>query len=98
MYQAGASVDSIAANLGIKPSTILQHLQKAFAAGQPIRLDGLKELSQLSTSEEQQVIRAFDELGTYRLNPVYEALGQEITYEQLHIWRLIYQLQPKPAS
>jgi len=91
-YQAGESIETLAADLGITPGTILNHLKKAHQAGKPLRSDGLKTYNQLSIEEEQRVFQAFGELGTERLKPVFDALGESVPYDQLHIWRLIYQV------
>ncbi|MBL7163793.1 MAG: DNA helicase RecQ [Anaerolineales bacterium] len=91
-YQAGAPIPDIAADMGFTQSTILKHLNKAFSDGRHLRIDGLTELSELSEAEAKQVIEAFDEFGTLRLKPIFEALDQTAPYDQLHIWRLIYQV------
>ncbi len=90
-FQAGESISAIAADLGFVQSTILSHLKKAFEAGSPLRVDGLKEASELTAAEEQRVIAAFDESGTDYLKPVFDALDESVSYDQLHLWRLIYQ-------
>jgi hypothetical protein len=37
------------------------------------------------------VLQAFETLGVERLKPIFEALNQTVSYDQLHLWRLIYQ-------
>ena len=56
-------------------------------------MSGLKAASELSEADEKRVLRAFEEYGTQRLKPVFEALDQEIPYDELHIWRLIYRVK-----
>lgn len=89
-FQAGVGVESIASSLGFTQSTILKHLIAIYSSGYPIRVDGLKELSTLSQDQENKVLKSFDKLGTFRLKPVYEEFNETIPYEQLHIWRFIY--------
>ena len=91
-YQAGEAVKSIAASLGFTQSTILKHLGAIHSCGYPIRVEGLQDLSTLSQDEESKVLKSFDELGTFRLKPVYEKFDGTIPYEQLHIWRLIFKV------
>jgi len=91
-FQAGVPVPNIAADMGFTQSTILKHLNTAFSAGRPLRLDGLTELSELTEAQVKQVIAAFDEFGDLRLKPIFEALNETVPYEQLHLWRLIYQV------
>jgi ATP-dependent DNA helicase RecQ len=96
-YQAGETIESIAADLGFTTKTILKHLQRAHEAGKPLRLDGLKAFSQLSIEDEKRVIQVFDRLGIERLRPVFDVLGGVIPYDQLHIWRLIYVVMAEEA-
>jgi ATP-dependent DNA helicase RecQ len=92
-FQAGESLADIAADLDIRQETILYHLKKAFEAGKPLREDGLKEASQLSLEDEQRVMTAFEELGDAYLKPVFEALDGSVDYDQLNLWRLIFQVR-----
>jgi len=92
-FQAGKSLDLIAGELGIKPNTALKHLQRAFEAGRSLNLDELKKISELSEEVEHRVVRAFDEFGTFRLRPIFDALDGTVSYDQLHLWRLIYEVK-----
>lgn len=60
--------------------------------GKPLRKDGLIEANRLVQEEELMVIQCIDELGTERLGPIFDALEERVPYEQLHLWRLIYQV------
>jgi ATP-dependent DNA helicase RecQ len=92
-FQAGKSIAEIAAELGFVQSTILEHLKRAHATGLPIYLQGLKANSQLTPEEGQQVLATFFELGDAKLKPVFEALDGDVPYEELHLWRLIFQTE-----
>ncbi len=91
-FQAGASIADIAADMGFTQGTILNHLKKAHQAGKPLDIEGLIASSQLSSEDGKRVIAAFDDLGVEYLKPVFEALGESVPYDQLHLWRLIYQV------
>ena len=91
-FQAGESIADIAADMGFTQGTILNHLKKAYQAGKPLNSEGLKASSQLSSEDGERVIAAFDDLGVEYLKPVFEALGEKVPYDQLHLWRLIYQI------
>jgi ATP-dependent DNA helicase RecQ len=91
-YQEGMSIQDLVEAFGIKPSTVLHHLKKAFASGQMLRTDGLKAFSTLSAEDSKEVLEAFRQHGTERLKPVFEALGERVHYDELHLWRLIYQV------
>ena len=92
-FQAGKTISAIAADLGFTEKTILKHLKKAHEAGQELRVDGLKDVSELTKDEEHRVIAAFDECGAEYLRPVFDALGGRVSYDELHLWRLIYQVE-----
>ena len=91
-FQAGESIADIAADMGFTQGTILNHLKKAHQAGKPLNIEGLKASSQLSSEDGKRVITTFDDLGVEYLKPVFEALGESVPYDQLHLWRLIYQV------
>ncbi len=91
-FQSGESITDIAADMGFTQGTILNHLKKAHQAGKPLNIEGLKASSQLSSEDGERVIAAFDDLGVEYLRPVFDALGGNIPYDQLHLWRLIYQV------
>lgn len=97
-FQAGEGVKSLANTLGFTMKTILGYLEAMHSSGHPLRIDGLKEISTLSPVEENQVIQAFDEHGTYRLKPVFDSLDGIVSYDQLHLWRLIYQVMNPELS
>jgi ATP-dependent DNA helicase RecQ len=93
-FQGGESIVAIASELDVKQGTVLNHLRNAFNEGRPLRRDGLIEASTLSQATKEKVSRCFDELGVQRLKPIFDALDQQVPYDQLHLWRLIYQVTP----
>jgi ATP-dependent DNA helicase RecQ len=91
-FQGGKSIRSIAGELELNEGTIINHLRNAFLMGKPLRKDGLIEANKLVQEEELMVIQCIDKLGTERLRPIFDALEERVPYEQLHLWRLIYQV------
>jgi ATP-dependent DNA helicase RecQ len=89
-YNEGQSVAELTAVIGIKQRTILGHLHKYAQAGNPLRPDGFRELSQLSDEMQAQVLAAYAELGTDYLRPIYEALNESVDWDELHILRLYF--------
>ena len=79
-------------------NTIINHLASANGAGKPVRLDRLMALSKLTVDDQNDVLGAFNKLGTEYLKPVFEALQQKISYDQLHLWRLIYLIRSKKVA
>ncbi len=87
-FNAGQSVPEIAQAFGVKESTVVNHLWKYVQGERSLRSDSLLELSQLPPETQQRVLDTFAELGTDFLRPVYEALGETVSYDELHIFRL----------
>ena len=88
-YQDGRSVAALADDYGVKTHTILNHLWKSVQAGQPLRQDKtLLSLSSLTAAEQEHALTVFRDLGADLLRPVYDALGEKVTYSDLHILRL----------
>ncbi len=90
MYNSGRSIPEIAEQEVIQIGTVLNHLWKYAQQGDPIRTEGLLALSGSSAAEQQRVLDAFAELGTEYLRPVFDALGETISFDELRILRLYY--------
>ncbi|MCP4418082.1 MAG: DNA helicase RecQ, partial [Chloroflexi bacterium] len=87
-YNSGHSVAEIAADLGIKPGTVLEHLWKGVQAGRPLNPNGILAASQLDPERQQRVLAAFTELGTDFLRPVFDAMGETVGWDELKLLRL----------
>ncbi len=88
LFNDGKSIDEIARLYQIKQSTVLSHLWKGMQAEKPVRSDNFLTLSKLPDDVQQFTIAAFAEHGTAQLRPVYDALEQKVSYDELHILRL----------
>ena len=90
-YNAGASVAALMAEWGVKIGTILDHLYKYQAVGYALRSDpDILSLSTLAPEQRETVFASFAELGADRLRPVFDALHEQVSYEELHLLRLYY--------
>ncbi|MBC8334485.1 MAG: DNA helicase RecQ [Anaerolineales bacterium] len=90
IYNAGESIQSLAERYQVKTGTIVNHLMRFAAAGNPLKKGAdLQSLTSLSPDEQRRATRAFDELGTEFLKPVFEKLNGEISYDELKIMRLV---------
>jgi ATP-dependent DNA helicase RecQ len=90
-YNAGESIPNLMKRHEVKLGTIISHLEKFSQAGNSLREIG--ELNSLvSTSQENQkaIMKAFSDLGTAYLKPVFEAMGGSVSYDDLRILRLIH--------
>ena len=81
-------MSEIADIFGIKLSTVARHLWDALQDGAVVRSEGLLDDCTLSAEEQQRVLNLFNELGAGQLRPIYEALEEAVSYEQLHLVRL----------
>jgi ATP-dependent DNA helicase RecQ len=94
-FNAGQSVTDLAAAYGIKPGTVLNYLWKYAQVGRSLRLERLQELTALDPDVQSRIVTAFAELGIQQLRPVYEALGEDVSFEDLKIIRLCLLAQEK---
>ena len=89
-FQAGESIAELMQVYGIKRSTIIAHLSKYVQARNPLPVERLYAESSLSDEIKDRVLETFDELGPDYLNPVFDAFNETISYEELHLIRVIY--------
>ena len=89
-YNAGKSIREIMSEFNINPNTVINNLYKYLQAGHTLRPDGILEVSTISSDQQDIVLKTFHSLGTELLRPVFDALGGEINYEELMIFRLYY--------
>ena len=92
-YQEGMSIQDLGEAFEVQPSTVINHLKKAFASRYMLRVEGLKAFSTLSAEDSKRVMEAFREHGTERLKPVFEAMEGKVRYDELHLWRLIFEVE-----
>ena len=88
--QAGGSIEALAAQWNVKARTILNHLTKFLQAGHTIPAGDILELSALPAGKQAQVLAAFEKHGPEYLRPVFEALGEEVSYDDLIVLRLYF--------
>ncbi len=89
-YNAGKSIDDLAAEYGVKTQTILNNLFHFLREGNPLRSGGIATLLCLEAERGKAVMSAFDELGAEYLKPVFERFNGELSYELIGIYRLYY--------
>ena len=67
----------------------MQHLGRCVLVGQRFAPERIRELSALIPEDHARVLAAFTEHGTERLKPVFEALEETISYDELHVMRMV---------
>jgi ATP-dependent DNA helicase RecQ len=90
-YNAGETIQSLMERYRVTVGTIIDHLTRFLAAGNPLRNStDLASLTTASPDQRQAAFAAFDELGTAFLKPVYDRLNGTLTYDELKILRLVH--------
>ena len=89
-YDSGESIESIMNRYEIKLVTVFDHFYKYLQEGFSLKPDEFLSFSSLSSDQNEQILDAFDELGTAYLRPVYDHFDASIDYEDLKVLRLFY--------
>lgn len=90
-FEGGLSVAMLAEQHKVKLNTIYGHLYKSVQQGTPLNSTEqiLSELA-LDKSQLQVGLASFEEHGSERLKPVFEALKEGLSYDQLHLLRVYF--------
>ena len=84
LLQQGLTLDQIAGERGLSPSTILVHLERLAEAGETVAIDALLP----STDRMVRIRAALLSAGHDKLKPVKEILGDGYSYDEIRIVRL----------
>lgn len=79
------SVERIAKDQDLKPSTIINHIEKLIDAGEKLDIDYLK----LPSDRYRTMKEAFNVCGNEKLKPVFEYLGENYSYDELKLVRVL---------
>ncbi len=90
LFAAGQSIDQLEALYSVKRGTIVQHLYRYRCAGHPVDPARVLAASALSPEEQERALAAFGRLGADYLSPAFEALEGAISYDELHVMRLVF--------
>ncbi|ERN53447.1 DNA helicase RecQ [Alkalihalophilus marmarensis] len=78
MFQDGQKVEDIAKERGLSEQTVLNHILKSKDEGIELKLPTYVE-----EEVRKEIEKAADQIGTDRLRPLKEALGDHITYQEI---------------
>jgi len=84
MYQDGQSIEEIARERNLRPSTIASHLAELIEAGEIIDVKAL-----IPPGHFETIADALQQLGGETLKPVKEFLGDEYFYEEIRLVRAL---------
>lgn len=91
LFEQGLSVQTIAQQNKIKLNTVYSHLHKFVSLGNTLaRPERLTEEIGLTQPLLDKGLAAFTQHGHERLKPVFDALDEQVSYEQLHLLRVYY--------
>ena len=89
-FNAGASIPFLMKKYDVKQSTILRHITHYAQEGHRLREADVLSLTDIPEDRVDGVIQAFEQEESRMLRPVYEALDEEVSYEDLKVARLYY--------
>ena len=89
-YNDGTSITELAKEYDVQEQTIVNHLARFTNEGNKVRLNELLDRVTIDKAKQKKVYEEFDESGTVSLKPIYEKFNGEISYNELHILRVIY--------
>nr|WP_028890601.1 DNA helicase RecQ [Tenacibaculum sp. 47A_GOM-205m] len=87
LYKEGFTIDEIAENRGLKPTTIFSHLSKLYLEGKDVSLDEFIEADTLAlVANAKKVLK-----NETTLKPYFEFLGEKVPYEKIRVGLTILQ-------
>jgi ATP-dependent DNA helicase RecQ len=90
LFAAGYSIQQLQAQYGVQRSTILGHLSRFQQQGGAVDSQRVRAASTLTPEQQAQVLALFDELGADALAPVFQALNGTISFDELHVMRVVH--------
>ena len=87
------SVKALAKSAGIQEKTVINHLFTYISEGNAIPEGDLPSLTALSSEIVAQVLEEFGEHGTDFLKPVYQAMDESVSWDDLRVLRICFLLE-----
>ncbi|MDO8469908.1 MAG: helix-turn-helix domain-containing protein [bacterium] len=95
VIRKGKNVEAAARARGMKPNTIIAHLEELLILNMVNRSD----IAHLASGKEKiitEIHTAFRELGADRLKPAYDRLGGRVSYDIIRLARLLFDPDKRP--
>jgi ATP-dependent DNA helicase RecQ len=85
LYNEGRSLEEIARERNLKPSTVISHLAELIEAGETIDVEIL-----MHPGHYDDIVDALQQVGGDALKPVKELLGDDYSYEEIRLVRALF--------
>jgi len=82
LYIQNLTIEEIAQKRNLKTATIVSHIEELILSGEEISIDKFVDVY-----KQEHIIRAMSILGTEKLAPIKEKLGDDYTYEEIRLVR-----------
>ena len=89
-YNDGSSITELAEEYNVQEQTIVNHLARFTNEGNEVRVDELLKRITIDKPQQKNVFTEFDENGTVTIKNIFEKFNSEISYNELHLLRVIY--------
>ena len=89
-FRSGESVADLMQVYDVNRETIFRNLGRYVEAGNTLPVERLQAESTLSHETIERVLESFREVGPDRLRPIFDAFNGTVSYEELHLIRVIF--------
>ena len=84
LYQQGLSIEEIARERNLKPTTILSHLSELIEGGEALDIERI-----VQPGRQKVIASALEQIGGDVLKPVKEFLGEDYSYDEIRLVRAV---------
>jgi len=84
LYQQGLSIEEIARERNLKPTTILSHLSELIEGGEVLDIERI-----VQPGRQKVIASALEQIGSDVLKPVKEFLGEDYSYDEIRLVRAV---------
>ncbi len=89
-FQDGKSLDKLADEYNVQEQTIINHIVRFVVEGNKVNTAGLLSRISVDPLKQKIIFEEFEKNGTLSLKNIFEKFNGEISYNELHLLRLVY--------
>jgi len=97
-FNSGVTIERLTQEYGVKASTIIGHLFKYANEGGSIRTKGLYSRITINKTLQKKVFEDFSHAEGFALKPLYDKYEGKISYDELHVLRILFQSHMNAAK